>query len=221
MDDLVKANAIGTHRTRTPSTIAAQQLACAAIALSVLAATAIAQETRPAEPLPTGRTFEAGLAASSQEVGSLPINMAMSPDGSFAVTTDAGFRESIWSLSTADGHGVSSVAYQRSKTDSANGLYYGLTFAPDGTLYAAQGAASRVAVLHLNDKGELSEERTIDTGPGSFPAGVALDRAACSISLTTTLKRRGPMRRRAGRQRRGMRRRSRASGHSGRQDRWA
>ncbi len=59
--------------------------------------------------------------------------------------------------------------------DPENGLYYGLAFSGNGTLYAAQGAAGRVAVLQLSPDGNLAQTGTINTGAGSFPAGLAVD----------------------------------------------
>jgi hypothetical protein len=37
----------------------------------------------------------------NQEIGSLPMNMILSPNGKFAITSDMGFHEAVWSISTA------------------------------------------------------------------------------------------------------------------------
>jgi YVTN family beta-propeller protein len=126
-------------------------------------------------PLPTGRWLEGGFAEASQDVGSLPVNLLLSPDGKYAVTTGAGSRQELWSIGTADGRGVSHLDYQTSADDKENGLYYGLAFGEKGTLYAAQGAAGRVAVLQLSPDGKLNQTGSIKTGPDSFPAGLAVD----------------------------------------------
>ena len=125
----------------------------------------IAVESRPAEPndtlpLVTGKKIPPSLAA-KQAVGNLPMNLILSPDGRFAITSDMGNREALWSLRAEDGMGVSHVDFFNKESDSkfgplhpggedaesvkdegtlvSNGLYYGLAFGRDNTLYAAQG----------------------------------------------------------------------------------
>ena len=74
--------------------------------------------------------------------------MILSPDGKYAVTTSQGEKQMLCSVDVNTGTRVSSVSF--SKTLNAhNGLYYGLTFAPDGTLFAAGGNSDSIAVLHL------------------------------------------------------------------------
>jgi YVTN family beta-propeller protein len=134
-----------------------------------------AAESSPGSVLITGRSIDPDASAPAQEVGSFPINMALSPDGRFAVTTGQGFRQSLWSLRTEDGKGVGRVAFAKKSLDATYGLYYGLAFAPDGTLYAAQGAADNIAVLKLDGEGKPRLLRQIATRKGDFPAGLALD----------------------------------------------
>lgn len=109
----------------------------------------------------------------SQNVGSLPMNIALSPDGKWAVTTDMGFRESLWSIGTVDGHGVSHLDFPRN--NDRNGLYYGLAVSSDGTVYAAQGGFDKIAVATLSADGKLTASDPIATKSGDFPAGLALD----------------------------------------------
>lgn len=141
--------------------------------------------TQPA--LPTGRVIEAAIGRASQDVGSLPVNMIASPDGKYVITTDTGFRESLWAISTADGKGTGHVDYPHEKVkraagaaadppvDSTNGLYFGLAIGADHTLYASQGAHDSIAVLKLGGDGGLTPVRAIATGKHDFPAGLALD----------------------------------------------
>src|SRR5262249_28097027 len=111
-----------------------------------------------------------------QNVGSLPMNMALSPNGKFAVTTDMGFRQSLWSIRTSDGTGASHLQFSnQAPSGPANGLYYGLAFAPDGTLYAAQGANDSIIVVRVGDDGTLTQIRSISTRSHDFPSGLALD----------------------------------------------
>ncbi|MDB5289226.1 MAG: Phosphoesterase family [Phycisphaerales bacterium] len=138
-------------------------------------------ESRPTEaspqtvPLATGRALDAQAPPATQPVGSLPVNLAASPDGKFVIVTDAGFKQALWSIGTEDGKGVSHVEFPTSRADHNNGLYYGLVIAPDNTVYAAQGNRDSVAVLALGADGTLEKKRTINTRVSDFPAGLALD----------------------------------------------
>ena len=101
------------------------------------------------EPLVTGRSIDPR-PASVQSVGSIPINMIASPDGKFVITTDQGFRQQLWSTRVSDGVGVSKLNFGRYVPDAPGyGLYYGLAFGPDGSLYAAQGANDTIAVTSV------------------------------------------------------------------------
>lgn len=130
-------------------------------------------------PLPTGK-FIHPEALASQNVGSLPINLIASADGQYAISTDEGYRQSLWSTRISDGQGVSHLAFNQKKGKTAttqektNGLYYGLA-AGDGVIYAAQGGHDTIAVLSIDPAGIMNRERTIAAKPGDFPAGLALD----------------------------------------------
>ena len=124
--------------------------------------------------LPNGRSLDPDLKGVA-EVGSIPFNMILSPDGKFAITTDQGYRQMLCALRTSDGTIASHLAYAKSPEDPRNGLYYGLAFGPDGTVYAAQGNEDSIAVLHLDAAGKLSEQRRIETRKGDFPSGLAAD----------------------------------------------
>lgn len=129
-----------------------------------------------------------------QPVGSLPMNMILTPDGRFALTSDMGYRESLWSIRTADGQGASHVEYSnhsrrpraaengeaasaRPETGGlkSNGLYYGLAASTEGTVYAAQGAHDSIALLSLSSDGQLAKKGEIPTKQYDFPAGLSLD----------------------------------------------
>ena len=131
------------------------------------------RETLPA-PLVTGRSIEPRV-QSSQSVGSIPINMIQSADGKFAISTDQGYAQSLWSIRTSDGAGVAHVDFPRVSQEPANGLYYGLAIAPNGTLYASKGAADSIEILKLDSGGNLTERGAIKTRKGDFPSGLALD----------------------------------------------
>lgn len=132
-----------------------------------------------ADRLVTGKAIGPDVLA-SQDVGSLPVNLIASADGKYAISTDAGFRQALWSTRIEDGVGVSHVPFVHKRTKEATaeeksrGLYYGLA-AGDGAIYAAQGAHDTIAVLSIDPEGKLKRERTIATKSADFPSGLALD----------------------------------------------
>src|SRR4051794_4726888 len=133
-------------------------------------------------PLVTGRAITP-TTSTSQNVGSLPVNLIPVRDGRFVVSTDAGYRQWLWVIRTEDGAGVSHVGFSNkppgpmpvTAAQKTNGLYYGLAYSPDGVLYAAQGNHDAIAVLSLDNDGRLTEERAIKTKKSDFPSGLALD----------------------------------------------
>ncbi|MFI5381149.1 MAG: hypothetical protein ACHRHE_17770, partial [Tepidisphaerales bacterium] len=65
-------------------------------------------------PLVTGKSIEDHFADATQDVGSLPINLVTSPDGRFAISTDAGYREAVWAIRMSDGKGTGHVSFPNS-----------------------------------------------------------------------------------------------------------
>lgn len=145
------------------------------------------------DPLITGKSIPPR-PPHTQDVGNLPMNLLLTPDGRYAVSTDMGDYQALWSVRTSDGLGISHVDFPNTAstrpvapagevpTPSAdpasiksNGLYYGLALSPDRTLYAAQGAHDTIAVLTLSPDGVLTPKDSIRTRPHDFPAGLALD----------------------------------------------
>ncbi len=133
---------------------------------------------------------------SSQDVGNLPMNLILTPDGRFVISSDMGHYQSLWCTRTRDGKGVSHVDFPNSNptnspggegearsvvagaSSKTNGLYYGLAVTADGsTLYAAQGAHDTIAVLSLSRDGGLKLRDSIAAHKNDFPAGLALDDA--------------------------------------------
>lgn len=128
---------------------------------------------------PTGRDVHLS-PLTVQNVGSMPINMIRSADGLYAISTDVGFKQAVWSIRLSDGAGVSHVDFMNKKGKAATtqeksiGLYYGLAAAP-GMVYAAQGNHDAIAVLSIDKDGKLKKERSIATRANDFPSGLALD----------------------------------------------
>jgi DNA-binding beta-propeller fold protein YncE len=121
------------------------------------------------------------------------MNLLLTRDRRYALTSDMGYYESLWSIRCADGRAVSHVDFSNHPSAStapggpitgtvapaasqkSNGLYYGLAIASDNTVYAAQGAHDSIAVLQLGDDGNLTLRDSIQTKRFDFPAGLALD----------------------------------------------
>ncbi len=126
----------------------------------------------------------------------MPMNIAVTPDGRYALVSDMGYHQWLWSIRTSDGKGVSKVSFERinpkhwvrirsggeeSGTPASpgswqsNGLYYGLAIGKGNVVYAAQGAHDSIAVLDLGDDGTLKLRDYIVTRQRDFPAGLAMD----------------------------------------------
>ncbi len=126
--------------------------------------------------LPTGKNLTQPPLGVQQEVGSLPMNMVASPDGKFALVSDMGTHQALWSIRTSDGAGVSHMDFPNAKPNKeANGLYYGLAFGTDGTLYAAQGNNNTIIALSLSADGVLATNRIMTAKNDDFTCGLATD----------------------------------------------
>lgn len=162
---------------RKTSTLVPPALLRSALAACLLCGSAVLADPPPATPLVTGKRITLPPLGVQQNVGSLPMNLLLSPDGRYAVSSDMGLRQSLWSIRTSDGVGVSHVDFPNNPGPNAttNGLYYGLAFAPDGTLYAAQGNNDTILILKISSGGALTTIGQITTKKGDFPSGLALD----------------------------------------------
>jgi len=155
----------------------------AAAAAGVLGTTFAATSFLPAQnPLVTGKQITLPPVGSTQNVGSLPMNLVLTPNGKYAISTDMGFRQSLWAIDVKTGKGVSHIDFNTpSAASPANGLYYGLAIRDnnDGTstVFASQGGNSSIAVIDISATGVLKQTGTIamHNRPGDFPAGLALD----------------------------------------------
>lgn len=120
----------------------------------------------------------------SAPVGDMPLNIVLSPDGRYAITTSSCLNALLSTVRVSDGAVVSSLAFPADNPSIPNGgLFYGLVFDPTShnntyTLYAAQGAYGAVAVLTLGSDGTLTQTGTIPASPLPYmpvdqPAGTA------------------------------------------------
>jgi YVTN family beta-propeller protein len=122
--------------------------------------------------------------ATSGPIGNMPLNVVLSPDGKYAITTSSCLDARLSAMRVSDGAVVSSLSFPADDPSIPNGgLFYGLAFDPtphDGkyTLYAAQGAYGAVAVVTLAGDGTLAKTGTIPAKPVPYmpvdqPAGIA------------------------------------------------
>ncbi len=137
-------------------------------------------------PLVTGKFISDPPLGTVTNVGSLPFNLAASPDGKFAVATNIGYRQYLSVINTSTGALASQIDYNAGLNNGlgspSTGLYYGLVFDPnlnnDGTytLYSAQGSFSKIEILKLNaSTGALTSVGTISSKiNGDFVTGLAL-----------------------------------------------
>ena len=108
----------------------------------------------------------------SGPIGGMPLNIALSPDGKYAVTTSSCLDARLSTIRMRDGAIVGSLTFPADDPRIPNGgLFYGLVFDPtprDGkyVLYAAQGAYGDVAVVTLASKnGSLTKSGSIPSRP--------------------------------------------------------
>ncbi|MBS1703177.1 MAG: hypothetical protein JST12_16055 [Armatimonadetes bacterium] len=97
----------------------------------------------------------------SVEIGSYPLNMALSNDGKYAVVTTCGFREALSVVNVKTGAIVSQVDYKNSSNNpNDDGLYYGLAVHPKtGDVYVSRGAQDKVTAYSMKD-GQLADVGT-------------------------------------------------------------
>ena len=154
-------------------------VAAALATLGVALAGQTAATAQGTNPLNTGRSITIPNSSVRQTVGNLPMNMVLTSNGKFAITTDMGFEQSLWVINTTTGQGVAHLDFPNTTTAPTNGLYYGLAIKDNGdgtnTLYAAQGANSTVAIITVAATGVLTQTGTITLPTGDFATGVALD----------------------------------------------
>ena len=142
-------------------------------ALAAIASAPSAAQGQP-DQLITGKRITQPPLGEQHQVGSLPMNLILTPDERFAVCSDMGYRQSLWSIDAKTGRGVSHLDFPRGSTD---GLYYGLAAQRQGsetTIFASQGGASTVLKASLSADGVLTRGEALKLKPGDLAAGIAL-----------------------------------------------
>ena len=150
-------------------------LLCFLAAMLLTAMTGMAQSRR----LVTGKNISWPPLGSQLNVGSLPMNMVLSPDGKYALVSDMGFDQYLTSINAKTGGYVSNIFYDNCDYcyyQNTNGLYYGIAFGSNGTVYAAQGGNNTIDVLNLGSDGVLADLGNFQaTQSTDFPSGLATD----------------------------------------------
>jgi len=154
-----------------------------------LLGSSVAAQTPTTNPLVTGKRITQPPLGVQTPVGSLPMNMVVTPDGKYAISTDMGFRQGLVCVSTVTGRLAQPVtapaptnldgspagfpvsksilqfgAMNSDGTYGPPGLYYGLAAQSNGdgtsTLYASEGASNAVAVVTVGADGSLTLKQT-------------------------------------------------------------
>jgi len=129
--------------------------------------------------LVTGKIIPSPPLGTQLNVGSLPMNIVLSPDGKYALVSDMGFDQSLTAINAKNGGFVSNIDYPNCNYcyyQNTNGLYYGIAFGSNGILYAAQGGNNTIDVLNLSPNGILADLGNFQaTQPTDFPSGLATD----------------------------------------------
>lgn len=139
----------------------------------------------------------------TESVGNMPLNVVISPDGKYAVSSSSCLNAKLCVLRVSDGAVVDSLKFPADDPRIPNGgLFYGLAFDPtprDGkyTLYASEGAFGAVAAVEVDRDGRLRKLGRIPRRPKPYmpadqPAGIALANGTLfmanyfSVDLTAT-----------------------------------
>ena len=88
-----------------------------ALCIALMSGTLLAQNQ-----LVTGKRITP--AGFNGEIASLPMNIILSPDGKFAITSDMGFHQELSSIDTNTGQTIDEVQFENTSDAPTNGLYY-------------------------------------------------------------------------------------------------
>lgn len=145
-----------------------------ALSLSALLCTSVSAQRTPlfTSPLPTGVRLDP--AGEAVDLGSLPINLLLTPEPDRAVVVLSGWREQGLQVVDLKTRKVTQTLLQ-------DGAFYGAAFSPDGhRLCVSGGNTDRLFVYTwkdgaatLENKFELAKAKTVDGTGTSYPAGLA------------------------------------------------
>src|SRR5271170_8004520 len=145
-----------------------------ALSLSALLCTSAFAQDKPlfTSPLPTGVRLDP--AGEAVDLGSLPINLVLSPEKSRAVVVLSGWREQGVQV-------VDRKTRRVTQTMLQDGAFYGAAFSPDGHRLFVSGGNTDLLFVYgwkdgaatLENKFELATAKTADGTGTSYPAGLA------------------------------------------------
>ena len=143
------------------------------LSLSALLCTVVSAQTRPVftSPLPTGVRLDP--VGEAVDLGSLPINLVLTPEKDRAVVVLSGWRE----------QGIQVVDLKTRKVTQTllqDGAFYGAAFSPDGHHLCVSGGNTDILFFYewkdgaatLENKFELAKAKTADGTGTSYPAGL-------------------------------------------------
>src|SRR6267154_2843763 len=140
---------------------------------ALLCASALAQETSLfTSPLPTGVRLDP--AGEAIDLGSLPINLVLTPEKDKALVVLSGWREQGLQVVDLKTRKVTQTLLQ-------DGAFYGAAFSPDGHHLCVSGGntdmlfvyAWKNGIATLENKFELAKAKTAEGTGTSYPAGLA------------------------------------------------
>ena len=144
-----------------------------AVSLAALLCTLLSAQDKPqfTSPLPTGVRLDP--AGDAVELGSMPINLVLAPEGDRAVVVLSGWREQGIQVIDLNTHKVTQTLLQE-------GAFYGAAFSPDGHHLCVSGGNTDMIFVYswkngaasLENKFELAKTKTADGTGTSYPAGL-------------------------------------------------
>ena len=145
-----------------------------ALWLSALLCMSVSAQRNPlfTSPLPTGVRLDP--AGEAIDLGSMPINLVLTPEKDRAVVVLSGWREQGVQV-------VDRKTRQVTQTLLQDGAFYGASFSPDGHHLCVSGGNTDVLFMYawkdgaatLETKFELAKAKTADGTGTSYPAGLA------------------------------------------------
>jgi DNA-binding beta-propeller fold protein YncE len=144
-----------------------------ALSFCVLLATNAFAQTSFTPSLPTGVRLDP--VGDAVELGSMPLNVVIAPDGGRAVVVLGGWREQGIQVIDLKTRSITQTLLQ-------DGAFYGAAFSPDGrVLYVSGGNTDTLfaygwkdGAATLANKFELAKTKTADGTGTSYPAGLAV-----------------------------------------------
>src|ERR1700733_1751114 len=145
-----------------------------ALSLSTLLCTSVFAQREPlfTSPLPTGVRLDP--AGEAIDLGSLPINLILSPEKDRAVVVLSGWREQGLQVVNLKTRTITQTLLQ-------DGAFYGAAFSPDGHHLCVSGGNTDILFVYawkdgvatLENKFELTKAKTAEGTGTSHPAGLA------------------------------------------------